>query len=233
MHGVAVGDGDNDGRQEVYAANKDENVFQFRWNGSDWASQQVGAGTGSMHAVVVSDGDNDGANEVYAACGDGGVYRFKYSLQWTTALLQSVDTPLYALAVGDVDNDHYFEVYALGQNNHVYQFACASSAVPTDSAASASKYLKVYNSRINPLQGELAVIRWKQPQDSAVTITVFNLMGDRILTLVDHKKYTHEDLHEITWNGRNRAGKPVGSGIYPVVIQAAGYQARSKIAVIK
>jgi len=240
---LAVGDGNRDGVNEIYAACQDGRVYQCRWNGSGWVCGSIGeAGGSAMRGVIVSDGDNDGTDEVYAACLDGRLYRFVFSSgQWTTSALNDAGTPLYAVAAGDADNDHHFEVYALGQNNHVYQFQAVSAAAPTPTATATlnptplppQKFLKIYHSQINPLYNEQAAIQWTQPQTGPVSVAIYNLLGDKIITLLDHQNYSAGEYHKITWDGRNKHGKIVGSGIYIVHLKADVYQERGKIAVVK
>jgi len=233
MYAVAVGDGNNDGFKTVYAACHDGNIYQFQWNGSGWAKTTLGSGAGPLYGVAVSDGDNDGENEIYATAHDGCIYQYKQE-QWGTINANSVNTPLYAIAVGDADNDHHFEIYALGSNNHVYQFQAVSAAVPTSTAFSGPRtFLKVYHSQINPNHGEQAAIKWIQPKAAPVTITIYNLLGDKVITLVNDRTYPAAQNHRVNWDGRNSRGGVVGSGIYIVHIQAGGYRDRSKIAVIK
>jgi hypothetical protein len=242
MYGVAVGDGANLGNNQVYAACKNGKLYQFRWNGS-WSNQAIGQAVGNtLYAVAVSDADNDGANEVYAACGDGHVYEFKYQgTTWKTLDLGNAGTPLYTLAVGDADNDHQFEVYALGQNNHVYQFKAGLQGTatptpvvtPTPGAPMPTTFLKINHSQINPNHGEQAVIRWIQPQNGPVTITIYNLLGDKVATLVSSQTFPAGQFNQVDWNGHTQAGKTAGSGIYILQLQAPGYQAISKVAVVK
>lgn len=242
VYGVAVGDGHNDGQQEVFAASKYGYIYQCQW-GTTWTCQPIGNhGGGAMYAVAVSDADNDGANEVYAACGDGHVYAYKYqSGNWATLDLGNAGTPLFALAVGDADNDHQFEVYALGQNNHVYQFKAGSLAAATPSptpvttpfAAIPQNYFKIFHSQINPSHGEQARIRWTQPQAGPVSIKIYNLLGDKVITLQEGGGFSAGEYHEADWNGRTQKGAVAGSGIFIVVFTSPGSEARGKIAVIK
>ncbi len=240
MNGVAVGDGDNDNQQEIYAACQDGKVYRFYWNGS-WVSQVVGnLNGGAMYAVAVSDADNDGLNELYAACQDGHAYMFKKNnTSWVTLDLGSTGTPLYALSVGDADNDYQFEVYALGQNGRIYQLKAAPGPTPTPTAtavlpiADSDKRLKILNSKINPLKGEVARIRWYQPGDGGTTLVVYNMVGDKIATLADNVMFTAHQLNEITWDGKTTNGAVVGSGIYIVYLQTGDYKTYSKVAVVK
>jgi hypothetical protein len=251
-YGLAVGDGDNDGQNEIYAANQDGTVYQCRWNGAfPWAVKSIGnPGGGPMYAVAISDGENNGTNQVYAACGNGHVYEFKYqSGNWIPSIdLGTANTALYALAIGDADNDHNFEIYALGQNNHVFQFKAFSQATPTPTATATSvpitptitptplppkNFFKIYHSQINPLHDEQARIVWTQPQAGPVTITIYNILGDKIIALADNQNYPAEQYNEIKWNGRSNKGNIVGSGIYLVVLQAGGRRETGKAAVVK
>ncbi len=255
LKGVAVGDGDNDGTKEVYAACQDGRIYQYKWNGSSWNSLLVSIGspgTAGMNSVAISDGDNEGLNEIFATCSDGSLFMYKKSSgTWTTEVLGNAGTPLYTLTVGDPDNDHHFEIYAIGYNNHLYQFKDYTAPTPTPTVTpvvtvaptltptitptpfSLDKFLKVYRSKINPNRGDSAMIRWAQPQKAPVTITVYNMVGEKIITLVDHQEYLSGQLNEVTWKGVNSSGSVVGSGIYIVHIKTEGYETYSKIAVIK
>lgn len=49
-------------------------------------------------------------------------------------------------------------------------------------------------------------------------ISIFNIMGQKIVTLVDEDKAAGE--HSVVWDGRNGAGTPVSSGVYFYAIQS-------------
>ena len=95
------------------------------------------------------------------------------------------------------------------------------------------KFLKIYQSQINPTRGEEARITWCQPQTGPVTITIYNMLGEKVATLADHQEYPAGQYHEVTWKGITQNGRVVGSGIYIVHIQAGQYQDKAKICVAK
>jgi flagellar hook assembly protein FlgD len=94
-------------------------------------------------------------------------------------------------------------------------------------------YFKIFHSQINPPHGEQARIRWTQPQEGPVTIKIFNLLGDKVITLVNNENYPAEQYHEVVWNGKTSRGVTAGSGIYLVLFESPGYTVRGKVAVIK
>lgn len=94
-------------------------------------------------------------------------------------------------------------------------------------------FFKIYHSQINPMHGEQARLRWAQPQDGPVTIRIFNLLGDIVITLVNHGTYSAGQYNEVSWNGKTSRGAMAGSGIYIVLLEAPGYTTKAKAAVIK
>jgi len=65
------------------------------------------------------------------------------------------------------------------------------------------------------------------PVESRVTFAIYNVMGQRIKTLVDHRMSA--GVHYLTWNGRNDSGTAVASGIYLCRIEACGEVLTRKI----
>jgi hypothetical protein len=216
-------------------------VYQFRYQGSSWSVTTVASAGGPLYKAAWGDADGSGAYKLYAGCGDGHVYQFRFeNSTWQTADLGSAQTPLYALALGDADNDNQYEVYALGDNSHAYQFKLVSLPTPTISPTAANtpvyapeKSFKIYHSQINPLRNEQARLRWTQPQDGPATIKIYNLLGDKIITLVNQADYTSGCFNEADWNGKTQSGKAAGSGIYIAVLEAPGYKATAKAAIVK
>ncbi len=63
-------------------------------------------------------------------------------------------------------------------------------------------------------------IRYTLAQGSEVKLTVFNMLGQKVATLVNEQQVAGEYL--ATWNGQNDAGLLVSSGVYVYKLEAAG-----------
>jgi hypothetical protein len=56
------------------------------------------------------------------------------------------------------------------------------------------------------------MIRFALPKSSNVKLAVFNILGQQIVTLVNESRQA--GIHEVVWDGRDRQGQTVASGIY-------------------
>jgi len=123
MNGVVAGDGDGDGRTDVYGANNDGSIYGFEWDGLNWTRSTVGSGGGLIYAVAVGDGNGDGEMEVYGASGDSSLYQYKWSgSSWTRTTVGSGGWHMYGLAVGDGNGDTQPEVYGANGDSVLYQY---------------------------------------------------------------------------------------------------------------
>ena len=74
-------------------------------------------------------------------------------------------------------------------------------------------------------------ITFKLPTINHLNITIYDLLGRRVLTLTDGQ-YT-AGQHTLIWNGRNSNGVPVSSGTYFIVAQADGDRHVIKLLLLK
>lgn len=65
-----------------------------------------------------------------------------------------------------------------------------------------------------------------------MVISIYNVLGQKIRTLVDEKKQ-NAGTHTVQWNGRDDAGTQVTSGIYIYQIQAADFTLSRKLILLR
>lgn len=82
----------------------------------------------------------------------------------------------------------------------------------------------------NPFNLE-TTINYQLPTKDRVVIDVFNILGQRVCTLVDGPK--EAGVHTVRWDGRNDRGNIVGSGIYIYQMRAGSFRKSRKFVVIK
>jgi hypothetical protein len=74
-------------------------------------------------------------------------------------------------------------------------------------------------------------IEYQVPQAAPVQMTVFNVLGQQICTLVDEVR--EAGRHQVIWDGRDRSGRPVASGIYFCLMTAGDYRQTRKMSLLK
>ena len=75
-------------------------------------------------------------------------------------------------------------------------------------------------------------VRYALPRADRVSISVYSILGQRVATLVDGR--VEAGRHRVRWDGRNDAGRQVGSGVYLVRMQAeSGFHFTRKVMLLK
>jgi len=77
----------------------------------------------------------------------------------------------------------------------------------------------------------ITTIRYQLPKDARVQIHIYNILGQRVRTLVDRK--IKAGYHAIMWDARNDVGSQVASGVYYYRIAAGDFRDVKKMAVLK
>ena len=75
------------------------------------------------------------------------------------------------------------------------------------------------------------IIEYSLPTASAVRVEVYNMLGQRIVTLVDAEQSAGK--YTIRWDGVDSNGKGVASGIYLYRIAANGFVSSKKMMLLK
>lgn len=84
-----------------------------------------------------------------------------------------------------------------------------------------------YPNPFNPL----TEIKYALPRDEYVQITIYNLMGKEVQSLIREDKVA--GTHSIQWNATNNEGKQVSAGVYLYKIQAGDFSETKKMILLK
>ena len=74
-------------------------------------------------------------------------------------------------------------------------------------------------------------LRYDLPEDAMTTITVYDMMGRLVQTLVSGNKSA--GYHSLKWDATNRYGSPVSAGVYIYSIQAGNHRDIKKMILLK
>jgi len=84
-----------------------------------------------------------------------------------------------------------------------------------------------YPNPFNPI----TTIKFDLPKDCHVKIQIFNILGQKVKTLIDDRQ--EAGYKAINWNGLNDAGNQVASGTYIYMIKAADFNKTKRMTLIK
>ena len=84
-----------------------------------------------------------------------------------------------------------------------------------------------YPNPFNPVTN----IRYNLPSYTNVRLTIYNILGQKIRTVVDSGQPAGE--YEVQWNGLSDSGSPVSSGIYLYIIETSEFTQMKKMVLLK
>jgi len=101
--------------------------------------------------------------------------------------------------------------------------------IPKQEAGIPEEYAldEVYPNPFNPT----ITIPFNIPNDSYVEIIVFNVLGEKVTTLINQQ--IKAGYHSMVWNGKDTYGATVSSGIYLIKMSSPGFISSKKIVLLK
>jgi len=202
-----VADIDNDGAKDLVAAVETGAVVAFSRQGNVLAGFPKQMSGVSYSGVATGDIDGDGLLELVAATTDGLAYA------WDTegaALPERVDWPMRGVNA---------------ENHGVYVQSGQAEGVTTGGAGSAPLRLLAWP---NPM-ADAATVGFLLPEEATPTLRVFDATGRAVRVLGSGLRAAGP--HEIVWDGRDAAGRPLPAGTY-VLSLSTGSVAESRRLII-
>jgi len=82
----------------------------------------------------------------------------------------------------------------------------------------------------NPFNAS-TMISYDLKTDSKVSLKVYNILGQEVVTLVD--KYQTAGSYSVTWNGKDSRGNDLSTGVYFYILKAGDFSANKKMTYLK
>ena len=89
---------------------------------------------------------------------------------------------------------------------------------------------KIHQNYPNPFN-PVTTLRYDLPEDAVVNITIYDMMGRQVRTLVSSQQTV--GYKSVLWNATNDAGSPVSAGLYFYMIQAGDFRQTNKMILMK
>ncbi len=101
---------------------------------------------------------------------------------------------------------------------------------PKQAAAEIPRRFYLYQNYPNPFNST-TIIKFDIPQTGAVQVAIYNILGQKVTTLVDN--VLPPGTHTVTWDGRNSAGSRVSSGVYFYQVNTNTHRVSKKLLLLK
>lgn len=162
-----------------------------------------------------------------ASCFDQVGHRVDAAWVWTAQGGFIDSTGLYT--AGETEGEFLITVSV--DNGAVQQTAVvvidAQAAVRTPE--SIPEAFRLYSAFPNPFN-PVTTLRFETPEPVEVKIRIFNIRGQVIWFM---QKHMTPGQHDVRWNGRDEAGRPVSSGLYLMELRAGKFRAVQKLLLVQ
>lgn len=156
------------------------------------------------------------------------------SSYWDTEDFTAIDTMIY----GDVD---FWPVLEYCSPPSPYYPDICSDLPPGDPSISPCK-IAACNEEKTPKSFSLSqnfpnpfnpqtVIKYDLPEPAQVSIIIYNILGQKVRTLVDENQQA--GYKSVSWDGKDDQGKDIASGIYFYKIEAGDFSTVKKMVLLK
>lgn len=114
--------------------------------------------------------------------------------------------------------------------NRVDLFQVTEITDADDNTPPLAKTFELRQNAPNPFNPS-TVIEYTVPHQTPVTMKIFNILGQKVRTLVSETKSAGS--YRVEWNGTDDAGRPVAGGIYLYRLKADDYTKSKKMVLLK
>ena len=130
------------------------------------------------------------------------------------------------------DTEYYYRVAALVGSYYSYYSDIISVTLEwlgVDNDGLPTSYM-IHQNYPNPFN-PVTTLRYDLPEDALVNITIYDMMGRQVSTLVSSQQSA--GYKSVQWNATNDKGAPVSAGLYLYTIQAGEFRQTKKMVLLK
>ncbi len=251
--GVVVYDLNNDGNRETVFGDASGNLHVLDYTGADWGEFPINTGAPIESTPILADLDLDGNLDIIYGDNAGILHALNISGNQTVGFPVTLSSDLVVSpAIGYFDGSDKPDILIPSQDGYYNSidykrpvgtiawglfkgnnrrtgnyFDMMSVGEVNEEIVMATELHANYPNPFNPE----TKISFTLAQDSEVKITVYNIRGQLVTTLLSEK--LSGGRHSVIWNGRDNRNRRVGSGVYLYRLESENYQATRKMLMLK
>ena len=155
---------------------------------------------------------------------DSSTYVFSELIQDTSLTVTLANNSQYYWIVVAMDTDGFM----VGSNDNTSNTMVVGTL--SIDGADIPEVFALHQNYPNPFN-PTTQIRYDLPEDALVNITIYDIMGRNIKSLVNSNQLA--GYRSIQWNATNNLGEPVSAGMYIYMIQAGEFRESKKMVLLK
>jgi photosystem II stability/assembly factor-like uncharacterized protein len=222
VHSVAVDPLDS---QHALAGTEYGGLFVSHNGGSTWQQVSAGLEPNASYRDIVFDPTDP--NVIYLGDLVSGVYRSPDRGESWVKIISGLSTRAIASLAISADGQH---LYAATNGEGVFRLDLSGVPVSADVPEAIPTEFGLEQNYPNPFN-PVTVIRYTLRQQAHVNLRIANLLGEEVITLID--KPQNPGSYSANWNGKDKDGRGVASGVYLYRLEAGGVVDVKKMLFIK
>jgi FG-GAP-like repeat len=184
------------------------------------------------------DVDKDNDLDIVFGSGDAGIFPLRLALNQNGSvetLKEITDRAVrvYGIDAADINKDGIIDIIASDQVNSTNNLLLLLGSIETSISNNKNltpNTLSLYQNYPNPFN-PLTNIRYDINSPGQISLTIFDILGRKVKTLVDDIKQAGS--YKLQWEGRSDAGIPSPSGIYILQIKSNSAQISRRMLLLK
>lgn len=173
--------------------------------------------------------------EIKLVDNNNGQFAYLYDIiNWTGWKMKSVNIGGEGIGSGSFNFDSYtIRRMPNGNTSGVVYFDDAQTdfTTPVEENFSTPTEFVLNQNYPNPFNPS-TIISFSIPKQSLITLYVYNILGEKIATLIDNKELV-TGYHKITWDGKNQSRINMPSGVYVYQINSDEFTAVKKMILVR
>ena len=141
---------------------------------------------------------------------------------------------VYQVTVGKYEDWRITEVYEYGSlevtGDRTWDVVLGDDTAVVDESQAMLMIFELWQNYPNPFNA-LTVIAYQLPGPADVELTIYNIMGQKVKTLV--REGQEPGIHSVEWDGADTNGRAVGSGVYLYRLRAGDFLRTRRLVLIK
>ncbi|MBC8182932.1 T9SS type A sorting domain-containing protein [candidate division KSB1 bacterium] len=213
----------------IYSTIENHGVYKTMDGGKNWHEKNDGLLSNKITHFLLNYNNPD---HLFLGTWDSGIFISKDAGEkWEQLQPLPADSWIIGLALDERTEKLFFSVTCRSDNSKSGLYVAGSIFTSVDERnVDLSSGFKLAQNYPNPFNST-TIITYYLPQYEKVTLNIYNIRGEKVLTLINN--FQTAGIHNVKWDGKDKYGTDVSSGVYIYQLNIGNKTISSKMLLIK